>query len=183
MGGVLIIISIVVPTLLWADLAQPLRVDCRCSRCWRFGWIGFLDDYAKVTKQRNLGLSGTRKLVYQFIVGFCFAAALLFMRAWGDFNTTMNFPFFKSFQAIAADAGLMANPWTYVLGVAPFCIFVALVVVFSVQRGEPHRRPGRPGHRPHGDRRRRAHRPHLRRRPRAILPTTCNSRAIRAPPS
>ena len=96
-----------------------------------FGWIGFLDDYAKVTKQRNLGLSGKRKLLYQFLVGFCFAAALLFMRAWGDFSTAMNFPFFKSFKPSLLMPQLMANPWTYVLGVAPFCIFVALVVVFT----------------------------------------------------
>ena len=80
MGGVLIIISIVVPTLLWADLSNPY-VWIATLTLLAFGWIGFLDDYAKVTKQRNLGLSGKRKLLYQFIVGFAFAAALLFMRA------------------------------------------------------------------------------------------------------
>ena len=42
-----------------------------------FGWIGFLDDYAKITQQRNLGLTGKRKLVYQFAMGFAFAAILL----------------------------------------------------------------------------------------------------------
>ena len=104
MGGVLIIISIVVPTLLWADLSNPY-VWIATLTLLAFGWIGFLDDYAKITKQRNLGLSGKRKLFYQFIVGFCFAAALLFMRTWGDFNTAMNFPFFKSFQTVAPDAG------------------------------------------------------------------------------
>ncbi len=130
MGGVLIIISIVVPTLLWADLANPY-VWIATLTLLAFGWIGFLDDYAKVTKQRNLGLSGKRKLFYQFIVGFAFAASLLFMRAWGDFNTAMNFPFFKTFKPSLLMPQLMANPWTYVVGVAPFCIFVALVVVFS----------------------------------------------------
>ena len=53
------------------------------------------------------------------------------MRTWGDFNTAMNFPFFKTFKPSLLMPALMANPWTYVLGVAPFCIFVALVVVFS----------------------------------------------------
>jgi phospho-N-acetylmuramoyl-pentapeptide-transferase len=130
MGGILIIISIVIPTLLWADLSNPY-VWIAIITLLAFGWIGFLDDYAKVTKQRNLGLSGKRKLLYQFIVGFCFAASLLFMRAWGDFNTAMNIPFFKSFKPSMLMPHLMANPWTYVLGVAPFCIFVALVVVFS----------------------------------------------------
>ena len=130
MGGVLIIISIVVPTLLWADLSNPY-VWIATLTLLAFGWIGFLDDYAKVTKQRNLGISGKRKLFYQFIVGFFFAASLLFMRTWGDFNTAMNFPFFKTFKPSLLMPALMANPWTYVLGVAPFCIFVALVVVFS----------------------------------------------------
>ncbi len=130
MGGVLIIISIVVPTLLWADLSNPY-VWIATLTLLAFGWIGFLDDYAKITKQRNLGLSGRRKLFYQFLVGFCFAAALLFMRTWGDFNTSMNFPFFKGFKPSLLMPALMANPWTYVLGVAPFCIFVALVVVFT----------------------------------------------------
>jgi len=130
MGGILIIISIVVPTLLWADLANPY-VWIATLTLLAFGWIGFLDDYAKVTKRRNLGLSGKRKLVYQFIVGFAFAASLLFMRAWGDFSTAMNIPFFKSYQPSLLMPQLMANPWTYIFGVAPFCIFVALVVVFS----------------------------------------------------
>ena len=130
MGGILIIISIVIPTLLWADLSNPY-VWIATLTLLAFGWIGFLDDYAKVTRQRNLGLSGKRKLLYQFIVGFCFAASLLFMRTWGDFNTAMNFPFFKTFRPSLLMPQLMANPWTYVLGVAPFCIFVALVVVFS----------------------------------------------------
>jgi phospho-N-acetylmuramoyl-pentapeptide-transferase len=130
MGGVLIIISIVVPTLLWADLSNPY-VWIATITLLAFGWIGFLDDYAKITRQRNLGISGKRKLFYQFIVGFFFAASLLFMRTWGDFNTAMNFPFFKTFKPSLLMPNLMSNPWTYVVGVAPFCIFVALVVVFS----------------------------------------------------
>ncbi|MCU1236731.1 MAG: Phospho-N-acetylmuramoyl-pentapeptide-transferase [Candidatus Solibacter sp.] len=130
MGGVLIIISIVIPTLLWADLRYPY-VWLALAGLLGYGWIGFLDDYAKVTKQRNLGLSGKRKLVYQFLVGFAFAGALLVMRAYGDFSTAMNIPFVKTFKPSLMLPSLMANPWTYVIGVAPFCIFVALVVVFS----------------------------------------------------
>jgi phospho-N-acetylmuramoyl-pentapeptide-transferase len=129
MGGVLIVISIVIPTLLWADLRYPY-VWIALAGLLGFGWIGFLDDYAKVTKQRNLGLSGRRKLVYQFIMGFAFAASLLVMRAYGDFSTTMNIPFLKQFKPSLLMTSLMENPWTYLIGVAPFCIFVTLVVVF-----------------------------------------------------
>src|SRR3954454_8926958 len=86
MGGVLIIISIVVPTLLWADL-RSLYVWVALLALLGYGWIGFLDDYAKVTRRRNLGLSGRQKLTYQFIMGFAFAIVLLIMRAYGTFST------------------------------------------------------------------------------------------------
>jgi phospho-N-acetylmuramoyl-pentapeptide-transferase len=130
MGGVLIIISIVIPTVLWADLTFPY-VWIAIAALLGYGWIGFLDDYAKVTRRRNLGLSGKRKLVYQFGMGFAFGTVLLIMRAYGDFSTNMNVPFFKLFKPTLLLESLLENPWTYVLGVAPFCIFVALVVVFA----------------------------------------------------
>ncbi|HUB81213.1 MAG TPA: phospho-N-acetylmuramoyl-pentapeptide-transferase [Bryobacteraceae bacterium] len=130
MGGVLIIISIVVPTLLWADL-RSRYVWIALAALVGYGWIGFMDDYAKVTKKRNLGLSGRAKLIYQFLFGFIFAALLLVLHAYGDFSTAMNFPFIKQFQPSLLIQSLMHNPWTYVVGAAPFCIFVALVVVFS----------------------------------------------------
>jgi phospho-N-acetylmuramoyl-pentapeptide-transferase len=96
-----------------------------------YGWIGFLDDYAKVTRHQNLGLTARRKLVYQFTLGFAFAASLLVMRSYGDYSTAMNIPFIKQFTPSLLFESLMRNPWTYAVGVAPFCIFVALVVVFS----------------------------------------------------
>src|SRR5579883_2420316 len=85
MGGVLIIISIVVPTLLWADLDYPY-VWVAIAALLGYGWIGFMDDYAKVTRRRNLGLTGRTKLLYQFGMGFIFAALLLWMRADGQFS-------------------------------------------------------------------------------------------------
>jgi phospho-N-acetylmuramoyl-pentapeptide-transferase len=130
MGGILIIISIVIPTLLWADLQYP-SVWVAIAALLGYGWIGFLDDYAKITNQRNLGLTAKRKLAYQFVMGFGLAAILLVMRAYGDFSTAMNIPFLKQFKPSLLIESLMHNPWTYVLGAAPFCIFVALVVVFA----------------------------------------------------
>lgn len=130
MGGVLIIISIVVPTLLWADLRYP-SVWVAIAALLGYGWIGFLDDYAKITKQRSLGLTARRKLAYQFAMGFGFAAMLLVLRAYGDFSTAMNIPFLKQIKPSLLIESLMHNPWTYAIGVAPFCIFVALVVVFA----------------------------------------------------
>ena len=130
MGGVLIIISIVVPTLLWADLSYGY-VWIAIGALVAFGWIGFLDDYAKVTRQRNLGLSGKRKLIYQFTAALGVSALLLLARANGSFSTQINIPFDKQFRPTLIIDALLHNPWTYVIGVAPFCIFVSLVVVFT----------------------------------------------------
>src|ERR1700739_3851124 len=71
MGGVLIIISIVVPTLLWADL-RSRYVWVAVAALLGYGWIGFMDDYAKGTTGRNLGVWGGGNLVSQFVVGFVF---------------------------------------------------------------------------------------------------------------
>src|SRR3954452_14664321 len=64
MGGVLIIISIVVPTLLWADLRYPY-VWIALAALLGFGWIGFLDDYNKIMKRQNLGITGRQKMLMQ----------------------------------------------------------------------------------------------------------------------
>jgi len=61
MGGVLICISILVPTLLWADLSNPYVWVVTLSTL-AFGAIGFTDDYIKVVHRRNQGLTARAKL-------------------------------------------------------------------------------------------------------------------------
>ncbi len=61
MGGVLICISILMPTLLWSDLSNPLVWVVMLSTL-AFGTIGFIDDYTKVVHKRNLGLTSWQKL-------------------------------------------------------------------------------------------------------------------------
>ena len=130
MGGVLIIISIVIPTLLWADLRNSY-IWIAIFTLLAYGTIGFLDDYAKVTKRQNLGISGRRKMAYQIGVAFLVAVVLIFMRSYGGYSTIMNVPFLKQYKPTLLIGSLLANPWTYVLGVLPFFIFVAVVVVGS----------------------------------------------------
>src|ERR1019366_5525778 len=61
MGGILICISILVPTLLWSDLSNPyIWVVMFSTLC--FAALGFADDYTKVVHKRNLGLTGKEKL-------------------------------------------------------------------------------------------------------------------------
>ena len=63
MGGLLIMVSTIGPTLLWANLTNRLYLDraVRLRSVWR---IGFIDDYAKVTNKRNLGLTAWQKFGY-----------------------------------------------------------------------------------------------------------------------
>src|SRR6202789_1501861 len=61
MGGVLICLSIIVPTLLWGNLSNPF-VWLVMSSTIAFAAIGFADDYIKVVKKRNLGLTSRQKL-------------------------------------------------------------------------------------------------------------------------
>jgi phospho-N-acetylmuramoyl-pentapeptide-transferase len=62
MGGVLICISILVPTLLWSDLSNPYVWLVMLSTL-AFGAIGFADDYIKVVHRRNKGLTARRSWV------------------------------------------------------------------------------------------------------------------------
>ena len=68
MGGVLICIAILVPTLLWSDLANPF-VWLVMGSTLAFGAIGFADDYIKVIQRRNLGLTAVQKIGLQIITG------------------------------------------------------------------------------------------------------------------
>ncbi len=130
MGGVLILISIIVPTLLWADLQYPY-VWIALFALVGYGIIGFFDDFAKVTHQRSLGLTGRRKMIYQISIAAMFAALLLALRASGGYSTVMNVPFIKQFRPTLLIEPLLANPWTWFFGVLPFFVFVGVVLVGS----------------------------------------------------
>ena len=62
MGGVLILLGILVPTLLWADLTNT-NVQIVVLATVAFGLIGFADDYIKVVRKQSLGLRAAQKLV------------------------------------------------------------------------------------------------------------------------
>ena len=68
MGGVLIVIAILLPTVLWSDPANPFVWIAVCSTL-AFGAIGFADDYTKVVNRRNLGLTARAKLLWQGLAG------------------------------------------------------------------------------------------------------------------
>lgn len=77
MGGVIIIIAILVPTLLVAELNNIYVLLMITATVW-MGLIGFADDYIKVFKKNKKGLSGWFKILGQVGLGFLIALAMLF---------------------------------------------------------------------------------------------------------
>lgn len=109
MGGVMIIGSVLISTLLWSNLrnwpvwiAMIGLVGCAA--------VGFADDYIKIAKKRSLGLTARQKLFGQLIVGLL-VGGLLF--AFTDYSTMLSVPFFKRFQ-----------PNLYVWGYIAFIVFI-----------------------------------------------------------
>ncbi|HXN48416.1 MAG TPA: phospho-N-acetylmuramoyl-pentapeptide-transferase [Bryobacteraceae bacterium] len=130
MGGVLIVISIVVPTLLWANLTNAY-VWIALFSIVAFGAIGFWDDYAKIRKHQNLGITGRRKFAAQCVVALAVGVFLLILRAQGGYSTSMNVPFFKSFKPSLVIPALAGNPFTYPLAFVFFFLFIAFILVGS----------------------------------------------------
>ncbi len=97
MGGVLIVIAILLPTLFWADLADPL-VWIVVFATLAFGAVGFTDDYIKVVKRRSLGLTPRAKLFGQAMAAILVAAALILLQQFRMFSTALSVPFFKSWR-------------------------------------------------------------------------------------
>jgi phospho-N-acetylmuramoyl-pentapeptide-transferase len=94
MGGVLILLSVAVSTLLWSDLSVTF-VWIAVVTTLAYGAIGFADDYLKVKRRHNLGLTGREKLLAQFIVAIAFGFALRYLTT---YNTRLSLPFVKSFS-------------------------------------------------------------------------------------
>lgn len=130
MGGVLITIAIVVPTVLWADLSNPY-IWMAIFSTLAFGAIGFADDYIKVVRKRNLGLTGRTKLVLQFLVASGIGIALVFLTASKQYSTHLMVPFLKQFRPDLVIESLRHYPHIWWLAFTPFVVFVMLVIVGS----------------------------------------------------
>ena len=131
MGGVLIVIAILLPTVLWSDPANPL-VWITVVSTLAFGAIGFADDYIKVVKRRSLGLTAKAKLFWQGMAGAVTAMALVALQQFHMFSTRLTVPFVKQWRP-----DLLWHMWPStvphlgLLAFVPFLVFVTLVLVFS----------------------------------------------------
>ncbi len=109
MGGVLILISIIASTLLWANLTN-CYIWAILFVTAGFGVIGFIDDYLMQVKKRSQGLSVRGKMALQFLLAAVYGV-LIFNCP--DFDTRLTLPFFKN---VSPDLG------------AGYILFCALVI-------------------------------------------------------
>src|SRR5882672_9839786 len=119
MGGLIIILATVVPTLLWAPLTNRFVVVAMLSILW-MGCIGFLDDYLKIVQGKSRGLVAKWKLAGQFSFGLLLGLFLAFFPLVPNETipaTATSLPFFKYLVVNFA-------PWLYV-------VFVTLVITGS----------------------------------------------------
>jgi phospho-N-acetylmuramoyl-pentapeptide-transferase len=130
MGGVLIVISILLPTLLWSDLSDPFVWMVMASML-AFGAIGFADDYIKVVNRRNLGLTSRAKMGLQIVVSLAIAVTLVLLDQQGSYSTRLVVPFFKRFRPDLAIGAFQHVPHLALLAFLPFIFFVVLVIVAS----------------------------------------------------
>lgn len=119
MGGVLIVGSVLISTLLWARLSNVYIWTVTLATLG-FAGIGFVDDYAKMAKQRSLGLTGKQKLAAQFIIAIgVWAVLYISTKYWAsDYSWNVSIPFLK----------ITADPFG-VSYIGPFLYLAFIVVV------------------------------------------------------
>ena len=129
MGGVLICIAILLPTVLWSDPANPF-VWVTVFSTLAFGAVGFADDYIKVVKRRNLGLTVRAKLFWQGLAGAMVAVALVVLEQFKFFSTRLTVPFIKSWRPDLLWHGWPSTvPHLALFAFVPFVIWIMLWLV------------------------------------------------------
>jgi phospho-N-acetylmuramoyl-pentapeptide-transferase len=118
MGGVLIVVSVLISTLLWARLSNVYIWTVMLAMLL-FATIGFVDDYAKMAKQRSLGLTGRMKLLYQLLVAVGVWAVLYFF---ANYSWNVSIPFFKATAEVNGISHI--GPWLYLA-------FTVIVLLFT----------------------------------------------------
>ena len=123
MGGALILLSVLLPTILWCD-PRNIFVWATTAVTAGYGVIGYLDDYLKIKLKNSKGVPGRYKLLGQFVIattilGYAFLAREHVPQDWWDIRTRLSLPF----------VSFAKHPLTLPLGV--YLPFAVLVVVFT----------------------------------------------------
>lgn len=102
MGGIIVLSSLLIPTLLWGDISNAYVVVIFIAALW-MGLVGFLDDYLKVVKKKPKGLVARWKFLGQVIIGLVIGGLIYFFPQIFDSNfqqyyTLTTVPFAKNFN-------------------------------------------------------------------------------------
>jgi phospho-N-acetylmuramoyl-pentapeptide-transferase len=108
MGGLLILASALIPTLLWADLTN-VYIWIAVFATAAFGGVGFADDYLKITRRSHHGLIPRYKMGAQVAAALLVGLVLMWLAAKGLYSTRLIFPFFKW---LIPDLGWLYVPFT-----------------------------------------------------------------------
>jgi len=127
MGGVLIVASIVIPTLLWADLRNPY-VLLAVGATLAFGAVGFADDYNKVVRKHNQGLTARGKFLLQVLICMIVGVVLVALQAAGDYSTQLSVPFLKRLHPDLVINSLRVHAFVWPLAYVPFLLFLVLII-------------------------------------------------------
>ncbi len=95
MGGIILILSVVIPVLLWADIKSMYIILILFGTIWLSG-VGFLDDYLKVVKKLPNGLIARYKLLGQVLIGLIIGAIIYYSPQFAGFNSVTTVPFLKN---------------------------------------------------------------------------------------
>jgi len=127
MGGVLIVAAIVIPTLLWADLRNPY-VLLAVGATVAFATIGFVDDYNKVVRKHNRGLTPAGKLLLQILTCAFVGAVLIGLQAKHVYSTQLSVPFLKKLHPDLVIDSARNLPVIWPIAYVPFVLFLVLVI-------------------------------------------------------
>ncbi len=94
MGGLLIILSVLVSTILWADLENKF-IWISMITILIFGFIGFIDDYKKIKSNSSFGISSKLRIIFQTIFGLLITYMIINNLS-SNISNSMSFPFFKN---------------------------------------------------------------------------------------
>jgi phospho-N-acetylmuramoyl-pentapeptide-transferase len=130
MGGVLIVFSAAVPTLLWADLTNIFVLVALFSLV-AFAAVGFGDDIAKVSKKQNRGLTARQKLFFQGLISVVVGVVLLVLATYRAYSTELIMPFLKRFHPDLVIHSLIHHAQLWPLAFLPFLAFIVIVIVGS----------------------------------------------------
>jgi phospho-N-acetylmuramoyl-pentapeptide-transferase len=102
MGGLIVLASVLVPTVLWGNLGNMYTVLILFVTAL-LGAVGFLDDYLKVVKKKPKGLIARYKIIGQVFAGLVVGGVIYFLPDWVDpglwkYSSSTTVPFFKSLE-------------------------------------------------------------------------------------